>query len=53
MQALFMIERALPTMSVMTIMTAIRGEFIATSLASQLLGTQRPIVACAYAAWLN
>jgi len=30
-----MIERVLPTMSAMTIMTAIRGEFIATSLASE------------------
>ena len=43
-----MTERVLPTMSVMTIMTPIRGVFIATSLASQLSSAQRPIVAWAY-----
>ena len=53
MQALFMTERVLPTMSAMTIMTLIREVFIATSLASQLSSAQRAIVAWAWAAGLN
>src|SRR6516225_8240833 len=48
-----MIDRVLPTMSAMTIMTPNKGEFIATSLASRASSAQRPIVACAYAAGLN
>src|SRR6516165_9519310 len=48
-----MIERVLPTMSTITIRTATKGEFIATSLVSRASSAQRPIVACAYAAGLN
>jgi hypothetical protein len=48
-----MTERVLPTMSVLTIMTLIRGVFIATSLLRRPSSAQRPIIACAYAAGLN
>jgi hypothetical protein len=48
-----MIERVLPTMSTITIRTATKGEFIATSLASKPSSAQKPIVAWTYAAGLN
>jgi hypothetical protein len=53
LQALFMMVRVLPTRSTMTIRATNKGEFMATSLASQLSSAQRPIVAWAYAAGVN
>jgi hypothetical protein len=48
-----MTDRVLPTMSIVTIRTTNKEEFIATSLTSQLSSAQRPIVASAYAAGLK